>query len=128
VLTATGFVNERGQHLTTPQNPQFHTPTRQKTVTHRGTNRARRGLTSLVRRTPLTTTPRRQRHDVVLSALANNVEHAEYIERLECPRVSPGKVPPARWLIRHPSNTMVPWVIRAHIQTTLQSVRPFLYT
>jgi len=29
-------------------------------VTHPGTNRARRGLTSFMRRTPLTTTPRRQ--------------------------------------------------------------------
>ena len=34
--------------------------TRPKTVTHPGTNRARRGLTSFMRRTPLTTTPRRQ--------------------------------------------------------------------
>ena len=33
-----------------------------KTVTHPGTNRARRALTSFMRRTPLTTTPRRQ-HD-----------------------------------------------------------------
>ena len=36
-------------------------PARPKTVTHPGTNRARRGLTSFMRRTPLTTTPRRQR-------------------------------------------------------------------
>ena len=35
--------------------------TRPKTVTHPRTNRARRGSTSFVRRTPLTTTPRRQR-------------------------------------------------------------------
>jgi len=35
--------------------------TRPKTVTHPGTNRARRALTSFVQRTPLTTTPRRQR-------------------------------------------------------------------
>ena len=34
---------------------------RPKTVTHAGTNRARRGLTSFMRGTPLTTTPRRQR-------------------------------------------------------------------
>jgi len=34
--------------------------TRLKTVTHPGTNRARRALTSFMRRTPLTTTPRRQ--------------------------------------------------------------------
>ena len=34
--------------------------TRPKTVTHPGTNRARRALTSFNRRTPLTTTPRRQ--------------------------------------------------------------------
>ena len=34
--------------------------TRPKTVTHPGTNRARRALTSFIRRTPLTTTPRRQ--------------------------------------------------------------------
>jgi len=34
--------------------------TRPKTVTHPGTNRARRALTSSMRRTPLTTTPRRQ--------------------------------------------------------------------
>jgi len=34
--------------------------TRPKTVTHPGTNRARRALTSFTRRTPLTTTPRRQ--------------------------------------------------------------------
>jgi len=34
--------------------------THPKTVTHRSTNRARRALTSFVRRTPLTTTPRRQ--------------------------------------------------------------------
>ena len=34
--------------------------TRPKTVTHPGTNRARRGLTSFMRRTPLTTAPRRQ--------------------------------------------------------------------
>ena len=33
---------------------------RPKTVTHPGTNRARRALTSFMRRTPLTTTPRRQ--------------------------------------------------------------------
>ena len=33
---------------------------RPKTVTHPGTNRARRALTSFIRRTPLTTTPRRQ--------------------------------------------------------------------
>jgi len=33
---------------------------RPKTVTHPSTNRARRGLTSFMRRTPLTTTPRRQ--------------------------------------------------------------------
>jgi len=32
--------------------------TRPKTVTHPSTNRARRGLTSFMRRTPLTTTPR----------------------------------------------------------------------
>ena len=32
--------------------------TRPKTVTHPGTNRARRALTSFMRRTPLTTTPR----------------------------------------------------------------------
>ena len=31
-----------------------------KTVTHPSTNRARRALTSFMRRTPLTTTPRRQ--------------------------------------------------------------------
>jgi len=35
--------------------------TRPKTVTHPGTNRARRALTSFMRRTPLTTTPRRQK-------------------------------------------------------------------
>jgi len=34
--------------------------TRPKTVTHPGTNRARRALTSFTRRTPLTTTPRHQ--------------------------------------------------------------------
>ena len=34
--------------------------TRLKTVTHPSTNRARRALTSFMRRTPLTTTPRRQ--------------------------------------------------------------------
>ena len=34
--------------------------TRRKTVTHPSTNLARRGLTSFMRRTPLTTTPRRQ--------------------------------------------------------------------
>ena len=34
--------------------------TRPKTVTHPGTNRAGRALTSFMRRTPLTTTPRRQ--------------------------------------------------------------------
>ena len=34
--------------------------TRPKTVTHPGTNRARRALTSFMRRTPLTTTPRRR--------------------------------------------------------------------
>ena len=34
--------------------------TRPKTVTHPCTNRARRALTSFIRRTPLTTTPRRQ--------------------------------------------------------------------
>ena len=34
--------------------------TRPKTVTHPGTNRARRALTSFMRRTPLTTMPRRQ--------------------------------------------------------------------
>ena len=34
--------------------------TRPKTVTHPSTNRARRALTSFMRRTPLTTTPRRQ--------------------------------------------------------------------
>ena len=33
--------------------------TRPKTVTHPSTNRARRALTSFMRRTPLTTTPRR---------------------------------------------------------------------
>jgi len=40
--------------------------TRTKTVTHPGTNRARRALTSFMRRTPLTTAPRRQvsLHDV----------------------------------------------------------------
>ena len=32
--------------------------TRPKTVTHPSTNRARRALTSFMRRTPLTTTPR----------------------------------------------------------------------
>ena len=37
--------------------PRWHT--RPKTVTHPGTNRARRALTSFMRRTPLTTTPRR---------------------------------------------------------------------
>ena len=36
--------------------PGWHT--RPKTVTHPGTNRARRALTSFMRRTPLTTTPR----------------------------------------------------------------------
>ena len=34
--------------------------TRPKTVTHPSTNRSRLGLTSFMRRTPLTTTPRRQ--------------------------------------------------------------------
>ena len=34
--------------------------THPKTVTHPGTNRIRRALTSFMRRTPLTTTPRRQ--------------------------------------------------------------------
>ena len=34
--------------------------TRPKTVNHPGTNRTRRALTSFIRRTPLTTTPRRQ--------------------------------------------------------------------
>ena len=34
--------------------------TRPKTVTHPGTTRARRALTSFMRRTPLTTTPRRR--------------------------------------------------------------------
>ena len=42
--------------------------TRPKTVTHPGTNRARRALTSFMRRTPLTTTPRRQRVAVVTVA------------------------------------------------------------
>ena len=42
---------------TTPL-PKWYT--RPKTVTHPGSNRARRALTSFMRRTPLTTTPRRQ--------------------------------------------------------------------
>jgi len=38
--------------------PRWHT--HPETVTHPGTNRARRGLTSFMQRMPLTTTPRRQ--------------------------------------------------------------------
>ena len=41
--------------------------TRPKTVTHPNTNRARRGLTSFMRRTPLTTTPRRRVGGVLIS-------------------------------------------------------------
>ena len=48
-----------------PMRPRSTTPlpkwyTHPKTVTHPGSNRARRALTSFMRRTPLTTTPRRQ--------------------------------------------------------------------
>ena len=45
--------------------------TRPKTVTHPDTNRARRALTSFVRRTPLTTTPRRQ--PIVCQAVGINL-------------------------------------------------------
>jgi len=41
--------------------PRWHT--RPKTVTHPSTNRARRWLTSFMRRTPLTTTPRPCQHN-----------------------------------------------------------------
>ena len=43
--------------------------TRPKTVTHPGTNRARRALTSFMRRTPLTTTPRRQPTKITLCVI-----------------------------------------------------------
>jgi len=43
--------------------PRWHN--RPETLTHPGTNRARRALTSFIRRTPLTTTPRRQPLSVV---------------------------------------------------------------
>jgi len=53
---------ENGTRLSDPSGMQglvglLHTET--KTVTHPGTNRARRALTSFMRRTPLTTRPRR---------------------------------------------------------------------
>jgi len=41
--------------------PRWHT--RPKTVTHPSTNRARRWLTSFMRRTPLTTAPRHRQHN-----------------------------------------------------------------
>jgi len=46
--------------------------TRPKTVTHSSTNRARRALTSFMRRTPLTATPRRQ-PDLMSSTRPANV-------------------------------------------------------
>ena len=42
---------------------------RLKTVTHPGSNRARRALTSFMRRTPLTTTPRRQPSQILFKVL-----------------------------------------------------------
>ena len=57
--------------------------TRPKTVTHPGTNRARRALTSFMRRTPLTTTPRRQLFNFVNRAaeLAADVCHCSELRR-----------------------------------------------
>jgi len=52
---------------------------RPKTVTHPGTNRARRTLTSFMRRTPLTTTPRRHPWHVCHSeraSMSNKVDNA----------------------------------------------------
>jgi len=50
--------------------------TRSKTVTHPGTNRARRGLTSLMRRTPLTTTPRCQPRQHISLTTTTTLAHA----------------------------------------------------
>ena len=47
--------------------------THQKTITRPSTNRARRGLTSFMRRTPLTTTPRRQLYS---PSCSNRIERA----------------------------------------------------
>ena len=44
--------------------------TRPKTVTHPSTNRARRALTSFMRRTPLTTTPRRRPASFINSSVS----------------------------------------------------------
>ena len=52
--------------------------TRPKTVTHPGTNRARRAFTSFKRRTPLTTTPRRQFSYSCEKATGGS--HSEYSE------------------------------------------------
>ena len=53
--------------------------TRPKTVTHPGTNRARRALTSFIRRTPLTTTPRRN----------GSMQHAECVALCKGRQFSP---------------------------------------
>jgi len=53
------------------------------TVTHPGTNRARRALTSFIRRTPLTTTPRRQR-DAYSTGLCVSVKNVVIFIKISC--------------------------------------------
>ena len=56
--------------------------TRQKTVTRPGTNRARRALTSFMRRTPLTTTPRRQPTGLQLAIHGISQVQCERLQKL----------------------------------------------
>jgi len=63
-----------------PASPPHYTP-----VTHPGTNRARRALTSFMRRTPLTTTPRCGRHALTsghhaLIDMDSSVESSEPVQ------------------------------------------------
>jgi len=51
--------------------------TRSKTVTHPGTNRVRRALTSFMLRTPLTTTPRRQPKGVRGGQISRNSQQRD---------------------------------------------------
>ena len=76
------------RQITTCYIPRWYT--RPKTVTHPGTNRARRALTSFIRRTPLTTTPRRQPSASVLQRKDISCEMTSILALSMCTTTSSG--------------------------------------
>jgi len=72
--------------------------TRPKTVTHPGSNRARHALTSFMRRTPLTTKPRRQPSVATVCPISTKFGSMMPKMSLKCMAVKKLQFKIARWL------------------------------